>query len=394
MNIKAPASRLAETPASIFAVMTKLALDNNAINLSQGFPDFNCDDALIEIVRKYMRDGYNQYAPMPGVPRLKQGISDKINSLYGMLIDPDKEITITAGATQALFSIITSFVLPGDEVIIFEPAYDSYLPSIQAMGGIVRPLPLHPPDFSINWESFERTISSTTKMVIINTPHNPCGSLLSSDDLKKMAAYSNKHGFLILSDEVYEHIVFDGITHKSMLSHFDDCPNLLTVFSFGKTYHTTGWKVGYVVARPELTTAFRNIHQFTVFAVNTPVQYAYADFIEEKERYLTLSSFYQQKRDLLLEHLKGSAFRFTPSQGTYFQILDYSDLTNIHDFAFAKLLVTKYGIAVIPLSPFYSKGSDLSIIRICFAKKEETLMQGIERLLDAASDLQKGSTNR
>ena len=382
-----PASRLSGTPTSIFAVMTKLANENNAVNLSQGFPDFNCDPELIEIVREYMIEGNNQYAPMPGVPRLKQGLSNKINALYGIRPDPDKEITITAGATQAIFTIISTFVLPGDEVIIFEPAYDSYLPSVTAMGGIAKPVPLSPTNFSVDWNLFANSISTKTKMVIINTPHNPCGSLLTQDDLRILVDFSNKYGFLILSDEVYEHIIFDGVTHNSLLSFYNDCSNILAVFSFGKTYHTTGWKVGYIAAREALTSAFRNIHQFTVFAVNTPVQYAYADFLEDKDRYLSLSAFYQKKRDMLLQGMKDSAFKFTPSRGTYFQLLDYSDLSDMNDFEFAKLLVNQFNVAVIPLSPFYANGSDLRLIRVCFAKKEQTLQNGIERLLTAADHL-------
>jgi methionine aminotransferase len=365
--------------------MTKLAIEYEAINLSQGFPDFNCDPLLIEIVRRNMLEGHNQYAPMPGLFRLREQLSGKMHSLYNAKVDPDKEITITSGATQGLFTALSTFILQRDEVIIFEPAYDSYKPVIEAMGGHVVPVSLKPPSFQIDWDKFESSISNLTKMVIINTPHNPCGIKIPAEDIKRLTEYSEKHGFLILSDEVYEHIVFDGKKHNSLLAHYADCPNIITVFSFGKTYHTTGWKVGYVVANQKLTEKFRKMHQFTVFAVNTPVQYAYAEFLEDKSRYLSLPAFYQQKRDYFLQLLQGSPFIARPAEGTYFQLLDYRHISSMRDIAFAEMLVKEFKIAVIPLSPFYTDGSSHTLIRICFAKKEETLKAGAERLLEAAN---------
>lgn len=380
-------SRMPAAPTSIFAVMTKMANDHEAVNLSQGFPDFQCDPELIELVRKYMLEGKNQYAPMPGVLPLKEKLAGKMEASYGVRINPDTEITITSGATQALFTILTTFVLPGDEIIIFEPAYDSYKPTIEAMGGVAIPIALNPPDFQIEWEKFQSALSPRTKMVIINTPHNPCGTILQAETVRRLVDCSNEHGFLLLSDEVYEHIVFDGNLHNSVLSSYDKCPNLIAVFSFGKTFHATGWKVGYIVANARITAEIRKIHQFTVFAVNTPVQYAYAEFLEDSQHYLSLPAFYQEKRDRFLSYMQGSVYGITPSQGTYFQLLEYSAISNLPDTQFAELLVKEFKIAAIPLSPFCSTPSPHHLIRICFAKNDTTLSVGAERLLQAAEQL-------
>ncbi len=364
--------------------MSKLAKENNAVNLSQGFPDFNCDDELIEIVKKYMYDGNNQYAPMPGLPALKEVISSKIKDQHSVNINPDSDITITSGATQGLFTILTTFVLPGDEVIVFEPAYDSYVPTIQAMGGKAITIQLDYPDYAIKWEEFENAISPRTKMVILNNPHNPTGVVYPPKDVQRFVRLSNKFGFLLLCDEVYEHIVFDGNIHFSVLAEYYNCPNIITTFSFGKTYHTTGWKVGYIVANKALTDEIRKIHQFTVFAVNTPVQFAYAEYLQIKEKYLGLSDFYQVKRDYFLSGITDSLFQFQPAKGTYFQILDYSRISDLNDFDFAKHLVENFQVAIIPISPFQSINNTDKLIRICFAKKESTMQNGIDNLLNAS----------
>ncbi len=377
MRIK---SKLTGIGESIFAVMTAVAKKHNAINLSQGFPDFNCSPVLIDLVNKYSSEGYNQYAPFKGVPELRNEIADKTNILYNHLFDPEDEINITAGATQALFTAITALIDSGDEVIIFEPAYDSYSPSIILNKGIPVGIPLSQPEFKIDWDIVRKKINSKTKMVIINSPHNPSGSLIDEEDVKELISIVEKYNLLILSDEVYEHIVFDNKKHISLSGISELYNNVITVCSFGKTFHTTGWKIGYCISNPSIMAEFRKVHQFNVFTVNTPIQYAYAEYLKDSSHYLGLNGFYQAKRDFFIERIKTSKFKFKPAAGTYFQLLDYSEISNKNDMEFSLELAEKYGIAVIPLSPFYSEETKSKNIRICFAKTEKVLEDAANRL--------------
>ena len=372
-------SKLPGVGLSIFAVMTKMAQDYNAINLSQGFPDFNCSDELIALVNKYQQGGFNQYAPMPGVPSLREKITKKVAKLYGRRYDYNDEITITAGATQALFTAITTVIKNGDEVIIIEPAYDSYEPVVIMNGGIPKFVSLGK-DFSFDWQLVKDSISEKTKMIIINSPHNPTGSILTESDIRTLEEITRNTNIVLVSDEVYEHIIFDGKKHFSLSSSEELSERSFVISSFGKTYHTTGWKIGYCVAPKKLTEEFRKIHQFIVYAVNTPLQHAYADFMQNPVHYLTLNNFYQSKRDLLISSLKDSGFIITPTNGTYFQLLDYSEISDKNDMDFAIYLTKEIGVAVIPISPFCTLNKSRKIIRICFAKKDEILLQAAEKL--------------
>jgi len=373
-------SKLPHAGTSIFAIMSKMALEHNAINLSQGFPDFPISETLIDRVHYYMKQGYNQYAPMPGVPVLRKAITAKALSTYGLAYDAETEITVTAGATQALFTAITAFVHRGDEVIIFEPAYDSYAPAIEACGGLVRGISLNLPDFHINWREVEAAIGPKTKMIIINSPHNPSGSLLSADDLDALEKLTRNTGIVILSDEVYEHLVFDGLTHQSVCLNPSLASRSLVVGSFGKTFHATGWKTGFVMAPAVLTREFRKFHQFVVFASNTPIQHALADFLADPVNYRDLGSFYSAKRDYFVQGIRNSLFDIYPSKGTYFQVLGYSRISKMPEMEFAEWLVKEHGVAAIPLAPFYSKPTNQQLLRFCFAKTEQTLSQAIDRL--------------
>ena len=373
-------SKLPKIGESIFATMTRMANDYNAINLSQGFPDFNCSDELLERVAYYQSKGFNQYAPMPGVLNLRNKISEKIEKIYGRKYNPDSEIVVTAGATQALFTAITAIVSHGDEVIIFEPAYDSYAPAVLINGGIPIYIPLTKKDYSIDWDVVERTITNKTRLIIINSPHNPTGSVLCENDLSTLEKLVRNKNIYVISDEVYEHIIFDDKKHFSFLQSPELSERTFVVSSFGKTYHTTGWKVGYCVAPENLMNEFKKVHQFIVFAVNTPIQNAYADIMEKEDLYLGLNKFYQQKRDFMVSLLAKSRFKFKPAQGTYFQLLDYSTISDLNDREFSEYLTKEIGVAVIPLSPFYSEGSKDKIIRICFAKNNEVLTAASEKL--------------
>ncbi len=373
-------SKLPNIELSIFAVMSKMASDYNAINLSQGFPDFNCPDKLLNLVEYYQRHGFNQYAPMGGVLKLREKISAKINKLYNRNYNPESEITITAGATQAIFTAITAVVKKDDEVILLEPAYDSYAPSVIVNGGIPKFVPLNPKDFSVDWDRVKDSISSKTKLFIINSPHNPSGSLLTENDITTLEEIIRDKDILIISDEVYEHIVFDGLKHISICQSEELYKKSFIISSFGKTYHTTGWKIGYCGAPKNLMNEFRKIHQFIVFAVNTPIQYAYADFMENEDHYLRLGIFYQEKRNLFLDLIKKSNFNFIPSKGTYFQLLDYSNISEKNDMEFTEYLIKDIGVAAIPLSPFYKNNYNNKIIRICFAKNDEVLEKAAEKL--------------
>lgn len=373
-------SKLPDTGLSIFAVMTSLANQYNALNLSQGFPNFNPTDELVELVNYYMKHGNNQYAPMPGVPSLRNEISKKINSVYGGNFNSEDEITITAGATQALFTAITTFINKDDEVIIFEPAYDSYIPSIKFVGGIPISVRLNEKDFSIPWKVVHEKINDKTKMIILNSPHNPTGAIIGKDDVSELTKIAKENDILILSDEVYEHIIFDNRKHFSLTEVEALKSNSIIVSSFGKTYHTTGWKVGYVASSKEITNEFRKVHQFNVFAVNTPIQSAYAEYLSKNNDYLVLPDFYQKKRDLFASELEGSNFKLRECDGTYFQLLDYSNISDENDIDFTKRLITDFGIATIPLSPFYTEEINSKLIRVCFAKTDDMLIEGAKRL--------------
>jgi len=353
--------------------MSALANEHKAINLSQGFPNFDCSDKLKKLVNKYIEKGYNQYAPMPGVPLLLERIAQKIEALYGTSVDPDTEITITSGATQAIFTAIATFIQPGDEVIIFEPAYDSYRPSIEVFGGFPIVYQLEAPDYSINWDVFSKLITQRTRMIIINTPHNPTGTTLKRIDLLKLQQITDGSEILILSDEVYEHLVFDGEKHQSTLRFTKLFQRTIATYSFGKTFHNTGWKIGYCVAPDYLMKEFRKVHQFNVFSVNTPLQYGIADFLSKPKEYLGLSSFYQEKRDYFLEVIKNSRFKPIHCEGTYFQLVDYSAISGEKDTEFVKRLTKDHGVAAIPVSAFYSNQRNDKVIRFCFAKTEKLL---------------------
>jgi methionine aminotransferase len=360
--------------------MTGLAKKHNAVNLSQGFPDFPVNQELIDRVSYYMNQGYNQYAPMPGVPELREALSAMFKANHDADYDPETEITITAGATQAIYTAISAFVHDGDEVIIFEPAYDSYAPAVIANKGTVKYAVLEYPEYSINWDLVVRMMSSKTRMIIINTPHNPTGSILKKEDLETLERILKGRDVLVVSDEVYEHLIYDGEEHYSACRFPDLASRTMVIGSFGKTFHATGWKTGFVLAPENITSEFRKLHQFTVFASNTPVQHAIADFVTQPEHYRNLGSFYQKKRDFFLEAVKKSRFKAIPAKGTYFQLLDYSAISDEPEYEFAKRLTRDYGIAGVPVSPFYHDAKNNHMLRFCFAKKDSTLKKAAEIL--------------
>ena len=373
-------SKLPNIGNSIFSEMTEMANKYKALNLSQGFPDFNPSSELINLVTKYMNEGYNQYAPSAGIYKLREKISIKTEELYSQKYNPETEITITSGATEAIFTTITAFVQEGDEVIIFEPAYDSYAPVIKENGGSPIYISTKLPDYKIDWEELNKMVNTKTRMIIINSPHNPAGSLLSADGVEKLKKLVAGTKIIIVSDEVYEHIVFDNKKHESIAKHDVLKDRSIIISSFGKTYHTTGWKIGYCLAPEKIMNEIRKIHQFNVFSVNTPIQHALADYLDNKEAYLNLSNFYQERRDLFLSSLENSKFKFTPSQGTYFQLLDYSEISDEKDVDFANKLITEHKIAAIPVSAFYHDKFDAKVLRFCFAKTSETLEKAAEIL--------------
>ena len=366
-------SKLPHVGTTIFTVMSALAQQHGAINLSQGFPNFDPAEALQRLVFEHMQRGDNQYSPMPGLPLLRQRIAEKIARVYGASVDPDTEITVTAGGTQAIFCVIGAFIGPGDEVILIEPCYDSYRPSVETMGGVPVVHSLQAPDYSVDWAAIGRLISPRTRLVCINTPNNPTGKTLTRADLDALAALLRGTDVLVMSDEVYEHLMFDGRPHATVLTHPELRERSLAIYSFGKTYHNTGWKTGYCIAPPALTTEFRKVHQFNVFSANHPVQAAFADFLVQADQYWGLPAFYQQKRDFFLEQLKGTRFKPLPCEGTYFQICDYSAISDEPDLDFCKRLTIEHGVAAIPVSSFYSDGRDDKVIRFCFAKTEDVL---------------------
>ncbi len=357
-----------------------MAHEHKAINLSQGFPDFEPDAFLIDLVNKAMKAGYNQYAPLGGIYTLREKISEKIEDLYGAKYHPEKEITVTVGATQAIYTAISAFVWPKDEVIVFKPAYDCYEPAIKANGGIPVLLQLEGKEYRINWKKFEESLNSNTRMVIINTPHNPSGTVLSEEDMLKMSDLLENTNTLVLSDEVYEHLVFDEHRHESVSRFAQLAERSLVCASFGKTYHVTGWKMGYCAAPAPLMKEFQKIHEFNVFCANHPIQRALAEYLNYPKYYLELGPYFQEKRSLFLSGIKESRFEYTPSEGTYFQLLDYSNITDEPDVSFAERLTRDYSIASIPISVFNLQQKDYKQLRFCFAKKEETLLQAIEIL--------------
>jgi methionine aminotransferase len=373
-------SKLPKTGTTIFSVMTALANEHNAINMAQGFPDFSCSEKLVSLVNTYMQKGLNQYAPMPGIMPLRERIAEKTEALYSAVYNPETEITITPGGTHALYAAISAVVREGDEVIVLEPCYDSYVPAIELNGGRPVFFELKFPDYKVDWNELKRLVSYKTKMIIINTPHNPSGTILSAQDMLKLQKIVDKTEIVILSDEVYEHIIFDGIEHQSVARYPKLAERSIIVSSFGKTYHTTGWKMGYVLAPANLMVEFRKVHQFMAFSTNTPIQYALADFMEDKDAYLQLSAFYQEKRDYFQQLIKGSKFKILPCVGSYFQSLGYSKITQENDSEYAKRLTKEYKIASIPTSSFYHKKVDNHVLRFCFAKSNETLEKAAEKI--------------
>ena len=373
-------SKLPDVGVTIFTVMSQLAAEHGAINLSQGFPDFDVNPALIDRVVHYMRQGCNQYAPMTGVPSLREAIAAKTADLYDATYDPESEITVTSGATEALYAAITAVVRPGDEVIIIEPSYDAYEPAVRLNGGRAVFVPMTFPDYRMDWERVREALSPRTRLLILNSPHNPTGSVLTAEDIAALKAIAGLGDFLILSDEVYEHIVFDGQNHASMVRDPDLRGRSFVVSSFGKTYHATGWKIGYCLAPAALTTELRKIHQYLTFAANTPVQMALADHLRQNDDHLTLAAFYQRKRDRFQKLLAPTRFKPLDCRGTYFQMADYAAISDEADTTFARRLTTEYGVAAIPPSVFYHDRRDDHVLRFCFAKHDQTLEEAVAKL--------------
>ena len=378
-------SKLPDTGTSIFAVMSQLANECGAINLSQGFPSFEPDPRLLERVHHYLTHGANQYAPMPGVPSLRAAIADKVRLLYGRSINSDTEVTVCDGATEGLFATIQAVVRPGDEVIVFDPAYDSYEPAVTLAGGNTLHLPLltsaDRPDFHIDWQQLQDTVTDKTRLIIVNFPQNPTGAILCADDLEQLARIVRDTDIYLLSDEVYEHIVFDGKEHQSLVRHDELWQRTFVVSSFGKTYHATGWKVGYCLAPPALTAEFRSVHQWTCYAVVTPIQHALADFMRDTpEHYAELPAFYEKKRDRFCELIDGSRFRYRPAAGTFFQLLDYSDISDEDDVSYARRLTQEIGVASIPVSVFCAENPPGKNLRFCFAKDDPMLEEAASKL--------------
>jgi methionine aminotransferase len=371
-------SRLPEVGTSIFTIMSRMALDHGAINLSQGFPDFPVSQTLIELIHSNMLEGHNQYAPMAGAPALRKIISEVIHKTYQRPTDPETEVTITAGGTEALFSALAALVNPGDEVILFDPSYDSYDPSIRLNGGIPIHINLRPPRFSIDWQEVKQKITTRTRIIMINTPHNPTGSVLHEADLQELEKLVLEFGLIVMSDEVYERIIFDNAFHQSILKYPALKAQSVAVFSFGKTFHATGWKVGYAVASEQITKEIRKAHQFITFSVNTPVQLALAAYMADAGNYLQLGKFYQQKRDFFLEQLEGSSFEPLPCWGSYFQLVSYTSAKS--DVEMAAWMTKTHKVAPIPVSGFYADKTDNHLLRFCFAKGEDTLRKAGEIL--------------
>lgn len=375
-----PRTKLPDVGTTIFTVIGQLSSQHNAINLSQGAPNFACDARLVQGVTRAMEEGHNQYAPMTGLQTLKNRIADKIADLYGARYDADNEILITASASQGLYSAISGLVHPGDEVIYFEPSFDSYAPIVRLQGATPVAIKLTVPDFTVNWDEVRAAITSRTRMIIINTPHNPSGKVFDANDLQQLAALTRNTDIVILSDEVYEHVVFDGQPHHGMATHPQLAERSVIISSFGKTYHVTGWRVGYCVAPAELMDEICKVHQFLMFSADTPMQYAFAEHMTDPQTWLSLAAFYQRKRDLLQSLLAESPFRLLPSQGSFFLLADYSHFSDESDSEMVKRLIVDHGVATIPLSAFYTDGTDNKLIRLSFAKDEATLRAGAAAL--------------
>ena len=373
-------SKLPQVGTTIFTTMSRMAQEENAINLAQGFPGFGSDPNLLELVAKYTRGGFNQYAPMSGVSELKQALATKTQLTQGYFPDPELEVTIVSGATEALFAAFTAVVRPGDEVIVLEPSYDSYAPAITLNGGIPVFVPLQSPDFSVDWELVASKITSKTRAIVVNSPHNPSGYVWSQEDVDCLAALVEQHGLYVISDEVYEHILFDGKKHISLGSNPLLHERTFVCGSFGKTFHVTGWKIGYCIAPLPLSQEFRKVHQFLTFSTVTPMQYALAEYLDHPNRYLDLPAFYQKKRDLFLEGLKTTPFSFQASQGSFFQLVSYAHLSKKSDVLLAEQMTRQLKVACIPVSVFYSDGQDYQVLRFCFAKKEEELEEALRRI--------------
>lgn len=374
------ASRLPAVGTTIFTIMSRLAQECGAINLSQGFPDFSAEDVLFERVAHWMRAGHNQYAPMAGVPALRAAIVAKVEALYGAAYDPEHEVTVTAGATQALFTAVAALVHPGDEVIVFEPVYDSYVPAIELQGGIVRRARLSAPDYRPDWQAVRALVTPRTRMIMINTPHNPTGTVWQAGDQERLARLVRGTDILILSDEVYEHVVFDGALHQSVIRYPELVERSVAVFSFGKTFHVTGWRVGYCVAPRPLMEEIRKVHQFAMFAADTPMQYGFAHLLQQPAHYQGLAAFYQRKRDLLATALADSRLTLLPSAGSFFMLASYERVSDEPDSLFVQRLIRDHGVATIPVSAFYHDGTDQRVIRLSFSKDDDTLLAGAERL--------------
>ena len=374
-------SKLPSIGPTIFTVMSSLAVEHNAINLGQGFPDYPMSEELISLVNQHMKAGHNQYVHMNGLPALRNVIAEKIFGLYQQQINADTEITVTPGGTYAIYTALTAVLQPGDEVIVFEPAYDSYIPNVEINGAVPVLIPLTYPDYKIDWNEVRKRISAKTKMVMLNSPHNPTGAILSKEDIFQLQQIVKDTNIFILSDEVYEHLIFDDMQHESMLRYPDLLERSFVCFSFGKVYHCTGWKLGYCIAPEALTKEFRKVHQFNCFSCNSPMQFALADFLQYKESYLTLGSFLQKKRDHFMELMTQTKFKPLPSHGSYFQLYSYEGMSDESEKDLAIRLTKDFGVATIPTSAFYKNGKDDKVLRFCFAKKESTLEEAVNRLL-------------
>ncbi|HTM04876.1 MAG TPA: methionine aminotransferase [Vicinamibacterales bacterium] len=382
MDVTAMQSKLPASGVSIFATMTRLANEHRAINLSQGFPDFHCEPQLLARVARYMWAGHNQYAPMAGEPALREALAMKIERLYGRRYDPVTEIAVTTGATEGLFATLTALVHPGDEVVLFQPAYDSYTPSVQLSGGIPRYVTLRGPDYAIDWDEVRRVVSDRTRVIVVNTPHNPTGSIWTAGDMRQLETILQHTGAIVVSDEVYEHIIFDGARHESLARYPAIAERALVISSFGKTYHTTGWKVGYCAGPAALIAEVLNIRQWITFSVNGAIQLGYADIVQADPERASVTAFYQERRDRFLRLIAESRFRPLACRGTFFQLVDYSAISDEPDIEFAIRLTREHGVAAIPVSPFLHEGAEAgTVVRFCFAKKDDTLARAAERLV-------------
>ena len=374
-------SKLPNVGTTIFTVMSQLAIEHKAVNLGQGFPDFMMSEELTSLVCKAMTNGFNQYAHMNGVPLLRQRIAEKVEKLYQTNINPETQITVTPGGTYAIYTALTTVLQPGDEVIVFEPAYDSYIPNIEINGGIAVRIPLQYPNYSIPWDIVRARVSAKTRVIMINSPHNPTGSVLSENDIAELKQIVANTNILILSDEVYEHLIYDGIKHQSILLHPDLLERSFVCFSFGKTYHCTGWKLGYCISSPGMMKEFRKVHQFNCFSCDTPKQMALAEYIKNENAYLSLGLFLQQKRDYFRTLMAATPFKLIPSHGSYFECYSYDGLTDDNDMQLAIRLTKDYGVATVPVSAFYKDATDNKVLRFCFAKQAETLEKAVEGLV-------------